>query len=84
MDWVLSICTVPLSIQYFFKRVYLIIILIVLKDSESEDQEETEEEFLNRYAKAAAALQSGLTIEEREMDDEDHAVELGRPLVPMV
>ncbi|XP_015900167.3 importin beta-like SAD2 homolog isoform X2 [Ziziphus jujuba] len=47
------------------------------EDSEAEDNDETEEEFLNRYAKAAAALQSGVTIEEGDMDDEDHAIELG-------
>lgn len=74
------ICTVSLAIQYFQKILYLIIILIALKDSEAEDNDETEEEFLNRYAKAAAALQSGVTIEEGDMDDEDHAIELGRSL----
>ncbi|KAF3456470.1 hypothetical protein FNV43_RR01120 [Rhamnella rubrinervis] len=48
------------------------------EDSEDDEREETEEEFLNRYAKAAVALQSGSTIEEgEEMDGQDHVIELG-------
>ena len=48
-----------------------------MKDSEVDEHEETEEEFLNRYAKAAASLQDGTAIEEGDEEDQDHEVELG-------
>ncbi|EXB80274.1 hypothetical protein L484_025130 [Morus notabilis] len=47
------------------------------EDSDADEHEETEEEFLNRYAKAAAALQDGTIIEEGDVEDQDHVIELG-------
>ncbi|KAK7264768.1 hypothetical protein RJT34_32378 [Clitoria ternatea] len=48
------------------------------EDSESEEYEETEEEFLNRYAKAAEALENGSIIEEGDVDDQELGLELGQ------
>lgn len=53
--------------------------ICLLKDSDADEHEETEEEFLNRYAKAAAALQDGTIIDEGDVEDQDHVIELGRP-----
>ncbi|XP_062143385.1 importin beta-like SAD2 homolog isoform X2 [Alnus glutinosa] len=47
------------------------------EESEPEEHEETEEEFLDRYAKAAAALENGTVIEEGDEEDQDHETELG-------
>ncbi|XP_062109375.1 uncharacterized protein LOC133819997 [Humulus lupulus] len=48
------------------------------EDSEAEEYEETEEEFLNRYAKVAVALEEGTVIEEEDLEDEDDdEIELG-------
>jgi hypothetical protein len=50
------------------------------QESEPEEHEETEEEFLDRYAKAAAALENGTVIEEGDEEDQDHETELGKPV----
>nr|XP_023883800.1 uncharacterized protein LOC111996099 isoform X2 [Quercus suber] len=47
------------------------------EESEAEEHEETEEEFLDRYAKAAVALENGIVIEEGDEEDQDHETELG-------
>lgn len=47
------------------------------EDSEVDEHEETEEEFLNRYAKAAVGLQDGTIIEEGDVEEQDHVIELG-------
>ncbi|XP_031112086.1 importin beta-like SAD2 homolog isoform X2 [Ipomoea triloba] len=46
------------------------------EDSEDNEQEETEEEFLERCAETAIALENG-TILEGDEEDEDHDIELG-------
>ncbi|KAK9136588.1 hypothetical protein Sjap_007182 [Stephania japonica] len=48
-----------------------------LLESEDDEHEETEEEFLDRYAKEAAALEDGLLVEEGDADVEDQELELG-------
>ncbi|KAK7363423.1 hypothetical protein VNO77_05566 [Canavalia gladiata] len=48
------------------------------EDSEAEEYEETEEEFLNRYAKAAEALENGSIIEEGDVEDQELELELGQ------
>ncbi|KAK9161824.1 hypothetical protein Syun_008165 [Stephania yunnanensis] len=48
-----------------------------LAESEDDEHEETEEEFLDRYAKEAAALEDGLIVEEGDADVEDQELELG-------
>ncbi|CAJ2650143.1 importin beta-like SAD2 homolog [Trifolium pratense] len=51
------------------------------EDSEVEEYEETEEEFLNRYAKAAGALEDGSAIiEEGDVEDQELDMELGQLL----
>ncbi|KAJ1403033.1 Importin-beta, N-terminal domain [Sesbania bispinosa] len=50
----------------------------LLEDSEVEEYEETEEEFLNRYAKAAEALENGSIIEEGDDEDQELEMELGQ------
>jgi hypothetical protein len=50
------------------------------QESEPEEHEETEEEFLDRYAKAAAALENGTVIEEGDEEDQDHETQLGKPV----
>ncbi|XP_015944961.1 importin beta-like SAD2 homolog [Arachis duranensis] len=47
------------------------------EDSDVEEYEETEEEFLDRYAKAAEALENGSTIEEGDDEDQEVEMELG-------
>lgn len=54
--------------------------IFVVKDSEAEEHEETEEEFLSRYAKAAVSLEDGIDIDEGDLEDQDHEVELGKSL----
>ncbi|KAI0518612.1 hypothetical protein KFK09_006048 [Dendrobium nobile] len=46
------------------------------EDSEDEQLEETEDEFLERYAKAAADLENEM-VEEVDIDDDDQELELG-------
>lgn len=46
-----------------------------LQDSEDDEYEETEEEFLNRYAEAALALENGTVIEEGDLEDEDQEMD---------
>ncbi|XP_022138528.1 importin beta-like SAD2 homolog isoform X2 [Momordica charantia] len=48
------------------------------EDSDAAELEETEEEFLNRYAKAAIDLENSTLIEEADVDDQDQDIELGR------
>ncbi|KHN28171.1 hypothetical protein glysoja_023989 [Glycine soja] len=48
------------------------------EDSGSDEYEETEEEFLNRYAKAAEALENGSAIEEGDDEDLELELELGQ------
>ncbi|BFG14847.1 hypothetical protein CerSpe_011210 [Prunus speciosa] len=45
------------------------------EDSEDDEYEETEEEFLNRYAEAALALENGTGIEEGDIEDEDREMD---------
>ncbi|KAL6190783.1 hypothetical protein ACLB2K_037177 [Fragaria x ananassa] len=45
------------------------------EDSEDDEHEETEEEFLNRYAEAAIALDNGSVIEEGVIEDEDQEMD---------
>lgn len=47
------------------------------EDSEDDELEETEEEFLNRYAEAAVALENGSDVEEGDLGDHDEQLELG-------
>ncbi|KAL9352190.1 hypothetical protein Peur_054870 [Populus x canadensis] len=47
------------------------------EDSEEDELEETEEEFLERYAKAASALENGVVVEEGDVEDQEHEIELG-------
>ncbi|XP_077240476.1 ARM repeat superfamily protein isoform X2 [Tasmannia lanceolata] len=47
------------------------------EDSEDDVHEETEEEFLERYAKAAEALDSKMIAEEGDVEDQDQELELG-------
>ncbi|KAJ7955304.1 Importin beta-like SAD2-like protein [Quillaja saponaria] len=47
------------------------------EDSEAEEYEETEDEFLDRYAKSAVALENGSLIEEGDVEDQDLETELG-------
>ncbi|XP_050374323.1 uncharacterized protein LOC126791868 isoform X2 [Argentina anserina] len=48
------------------------------EDSEDDEHEETEEEFLNRYAEAALALENGSVIEEGDIEDEDQEMDFGK------
>lgn len=47
------------------------------QDSEEDEHEETEEEFLERCAKTASALENGTLVEEGDIDDQDQEIELG-------
>ncbi|XP_059632005.1 importin beta-like SAD2 homolog [Cornus florida] len=47
------------------------------EDSEDDEREETEEEFLDRCAKAAAALENGTFLEEGDVEDQEQGFELG-------
>uniref|UniRef100_A0A5B7BY10 Importin N-terminal domain-containing protein n=1 Tax=Davidia involucrata TaxID=16924 RepID=A0A5B7BY10_DAVIN len=47
------------------------------EDSEDDEREETEEEFLDRCAKAAAALENGTVVEEGDVEDQEQELELG-------
>ncbi|KDP27986.1 hypothetical protein JCGZ_19066 [Jatropha curcas] len=47
------------------------------EDSEEDEREETEEEFLERYAEAAKALENGMVVEEGDVEDQEHDIELG-------
>uniref|UniRef100_A0A9I9DMS1 Importin beta-like SAD2 homolog n=1 Tax=Cucumis melo TaxID=3656 RepID=A0A9I9DMS1_CUCME len=47
------------------------------EDSDADELEETEEEFLDRYAKAAIELENSTFIEEGNVEDEDQDIELG-------
>ncbi|XAR56947.1 hypothetical protein NMG60_11024924 [Bertholletia excelsa] len=47
------------------------------EDSDDDEREETEEEFLDRYAKAAIALESGTVVEEGDVEDQEQELELG-------
>lgn len=58
------------------------LIIFYSQESEPEEQEETEEEFLDRYAKAAVALENGTVIEEGDVEDQEHETELGKPVDP--
>ncbi|KAL9325705.1 hypothetical protein ACSQ67_006350 [Phaseolus vulgaris] len=51
---------------------------VIFGDSGTEEYEETEEEFLNRYAKAAEALESGSAIEEGDDEDQELELEIGQ------
>lgn len=48
------------------------------QDSDADELEETQEEFLDRYAKAAADLENGLVVEEGDLEDQDYEPELGK------
>ncbi|XP_043710645.1 importin beta-like SAD2 [Telopea speciosissima] len=48
-------------------------------DEDSEDErEETEQEFLDRYAEEALALENGMIVEEGDVEDQDQELELGK------
>ncbi|KAL5849056.1 hypothetical protein ACOSQ4_007069 [Xanthoceras sorbifolium] len=47
------------------------------EDSEDDEHEETEEEFLERYARAALDLESNSLVEEGDVEDQEHEIELG-------
>uniref|UniRef100_A0A2P2J300 Uncharacterized protein n=1 Tax=Rhizophora mucronata TaxID=61149 RepID=A0A2P2J300_RHIMU len=47
------------------------------EDSEGDEREETEEEFLERYAKAASSLDNDSFVEEGDVDDQENEIELG-------
>ncbi|KAL6952985.1 hypothetical protein U1Q18_041395 [Sarracenia purpurea var. burkii] len=47
------------------------------EDSDDNEREETEEEFLDRYAKAAIALENGTFVEEGDVEDQEQELELG-------
>ncbi|KAJ8766467.1 hypothetical protein K2173_022526 [Erythroxylum novogranatense] len=47
------------------------------EDSEGDELEETEEQFLERYAETAAALDNGITVDEGDVDDQEQEIELG-------
>lgn len=48
------------------------------QDSEADEPEETQEEFLERYARAAVELENGLDLEEGDVEDQDYEPELGK------
>lgn len=50
----------------------------MFQDSDADELEETEEEFLDRYAKAAIELENSSFIEEGNVEDEDQDIELGK------
>ncbi|XP_010270925.1 PREDICTED: importin beta-like SAD2 homolog isoform X1 [Nelumbo nucifera] len=47
------------------------------EDSEDNEREETEQEFLDRYANAALALENGMAVEEGDAEDQNQEIELG-------
>ncbi|XP_038874632.1 importin beta-like SAD2 homolog isoform X2 [Benincasa hispida] len=47
------------------------------EDSDADELEETEQEFLDRYAKAAIDLENSTFIEEGDVEDHDQDIELG-------
>ncbi|XP_031396138.1 importin beta-like SAD2 homolog isoform X3 [Punica granatum] len=47
------------------------------EDSEIDELEETQEEFLDRYARAAVDLENGLVVEEGDVEDQEYEPELG-------
>ncbi|KAJ8623513.1 hypothetical protein MRB53_032042 [Persea americana] len=47
------------------------------ESSEDDEREETQDEFLERYAKAAAALEDGMITEEGDVEDQVQELELG-------
>ncbi|GFZ13846.1 ARM repeat superfamily protein [Actinidia rufa] len=47
------------------------------EDSDDDEREETEEEFLDRYAKAAVALENGTVVEEGDVEEQEQVLELG-------
>lgn len=59
--------------------IYLFYSVCWNQDSDDDDDvhEETEEEFLKRYAEAAAALENGALAEEGDSEDFDEEPELG-------
>lgn len=50
----------------------------VCQDSEDDEREETEEEFLERCAQAAAALENGTDVEEGDLEDQEDDIALGK------
>lgn len=51
-------------------------ISLIFQDSEDDQLEETEDEFLDRYAKAAAELEDEMV--EGDIDDDEQELELGK------
>lgn len=49
----------------------------IYQDSEDDELEETEEEFMDRYAKAAAELEENIV--EGDLEDEANQLDLGKP-----
>ncbi|XP_057476826.1 LOW QUALITY PROTEIN: importin beta-like SAD2 homolog [Actinidia eriantha] len=47
------------------------------EDSDDDEREETEEEFLDRYAKAAVSLENGTVVEEGDVEEQEQVLELG-------
>ena len=50
----------------------------MFQDSDADELEETEEQFLDRYAKAAIDLENNTLIEEGDVEDYDQDIELGK------
>lgn len=48
------------------------------QDSESDECEETEEEFLERYAKAAVELEDSEVIDEADEEEDEIEIDLGK------
>lgn len=54
------------------------------QDSDDDEHEETQEEFLERYAKAAIDLEDSLAVEEGDLENEDLELDLGKFCVLLV
>lgn len=54
-----------------------LVVLVLPQDSEEDEHEETEEEFMERCAETASALDDGVLVEEGDIDDQDVEIELG-------
>lgn len=51
------------------------------QSSEDDEREETQDEFLERYAKAAATLEDGMITEEGDVEDQVQELELGKAIL---
>lgn len=53
------------------------VVLALPQDSEEDEHEETEEEFMERCAETASALDNVVLVEEGDIDDQDQEIEVG-------